>query len=336
MVSVPATYGAILVGGFLAAALSGIVTVQSFIYFKLYPTDLAWRKAIVAVIWSLDSIHTALVCASIWIYLIQNFGDTSKINDIPETVAMTIALTAILTFIVHCFFAQRIHKLSRCDWRITAPILAFAFLRLCSASVTTAEMIHLKTFSEFKQEFRWIFTLGLALSSLVDILIAIFLCYSLQATRKAASSMDYVVNSVILYTLENNSLTSAATVISMVCWLVMPTNLIFMGLHFVISKLYANSLLATLNARKQLRQERAQRGLSGELPLAFPGLATRFRSNNQDPSRIDPIGTKLEINVEKTVQYEVDADIMTSHSPSPSSISPKTSCRPSEAISQMA
>lgn len=336
MVSVPATYGAILVGGFLAAALSGIVTVQSFIYFKLYPTDLAWRKAIVAVIWSLDSIHTALVGASIWIYLIQNFGDTSKINDIPVTVAMTIALTAILTFIVHCFFAHRIHKLSRCDWRISAPILAFAFLRLCSASITTAEMIHLKTFSEFKQEFRWIFTLGLALSSLVDILIAIFLCYSLQTTRKAASSMDYIVNSVILYTLENNSLTSAATVISMVCWLVMPTNLIFMGLHFVISKLYANSLLATLNARKQLRQERAQRGLSGELPLAFPGLATRFRSNNQDPSRMDPIGTKLEINVEKTVQYEVDADIMTSHSPSPSSISPKTSCRPSEAISQMA
>jgi hypothetical protein len=104
--------------------LSGIVTVQSFIYIKLYPTDLAWKKAIVsdvsssfgaslnfddwkvAVIWSvpsanlthnlqvlkhcvfriLDSAHTALVCASIWIYLIKNFGDTSKINDIPEYV----------------------------------------------------------------------------------------------------------------------------------------------------------------------------------------------------------------------------------------------------------
>lgn len=35
---------------------------------------------------ALDSVHTALVCASIWIYLIQNFGDTSKINDIPKYV----------------------------------------------------------------------------------------------------------------------------------------------------------------------------------------------------------------------------------------------------------
>jgi hypothetical protein len=32
----------------------------------------------------LDSVHTGLVFASIWIYLIRNFGDTSKINDIPE------------------------------------------------------------------------------------------------------------------------------------------------------------------------------------------------------------------------------------------------------------
>lgn len=69
MVSVSATYGAILLGGFVAAAyvgfhnlysnhcpqltsplsrFSGIVTVQSFIYLKLYPTDLAWRKAIVS------------------------------------------------------------------------------------------------------------------------------------------------------------------------------------------------------------------------------------------------------------------------------------------------
>ncbi|KAJ8589208.1 hypothetical protein M405DRAFT_216960 [Rhizopogon salebrosus TDB-379] len=334
MVNVPATYGAILLGGFVAAALSGVVTVQSFIYVKLYPTDPVWRKAIVAAIWVLDSVHTGLVFASIWIYLIRNFGDTSKINDIPETVAMTIALTAILTFIVHCFFAHRIHKLSRGDWRITAPLLIFAFLRLCSASVTTAEMIHLTTFSEFKQQFRWVFTLGLALSSLVDVLIAVFLCYSLQTTRKASSSMDNVINSVILYTLENNSLTSAATVVSMVCWLVMPNNLIFMGLHFVISKLYANSLLATLNARKQLRRGRSQRGISGELPLAFPGYANRFRPNHCVSSRIDPIGTKLEINVEKTVECDVDADTSSLRTYSPSSSSPPT--HPSETVSHMA
>ncbi|KAF8835499.1 hypothetical protein BDN67DRAFT_1005827 [Paxillus ammoniavirescens] len=326
-VNVPATYGALLVGGFVAAALAGIVTVQSFIYLKLYPHDVLQTKAIVGVVWSLDTAHTALVCASIWIYLIENFGDTAKIDMIPGTLAMTVALTAILTFVVHCFFAQRIHKLSRRNWRITAPLMAFAFLRLCSASgekddlitcspraerfmtgllVTTAEMIHMRTFSSFKAKFRWIFTLGLALSCFVDIMIAGFLCYSLRSNRKASSSMDRVINSVILYTFENNSLTSAATVVSMICWLTMPSNLVFMGLHFVIGKLYANSLLATLNARRRLQNERAQRGLSAELPVAFPGYASRFRTHQSSRSE-PPAATKVEINVEKTVEYEVDA-----------------------------
>ncbi|KAH7909060.1 hypothetical protein BJ138DRAFT_1181297 [Hygrophoropsis aurantiaca] len=315
MVDVPATYGALLLGGMIAAGLSGIVTVQSFLYLKLYPDDSPRTKATVAAIWVLDSAHTGLVCASIWIYLIANFGDTSKIDMIPGSVAMTVALTAILTFIVHCFYAHRIHKLSHHDWRITIPLGIFAFLRLCSATVTTAEMIHMDTFSGFKAHFRWVFTLGLALSSLVDVLIALFLCVSLRRNRKASSSMDRVVNSVILYTLENGSLTSAATIVSMICWLAMPNNLIFMGLHFVISKLYANSLLATLNSRKQLQKDRAKRGLSGELPVAFPGFANRFRS--QYSSRHDPTTTKLEINVEKTVEYELDAAPSTPHSHSP-------------------
>jgi hypothetical protein len=39
-------------------------------------------------------------------------------------------------------------------------------------------------------------------------------------------------------------------------WLTMPYNLVFLGLHFVISKLYANSLLISLNTRKALREMR--------------------------------------------------------------------------------
>ncbi|OAX34663.1 hypothetical protein K503DRAFT_698315 [Rhizopogon vinicolor AM-OR11-026] len=330
MVSVPATYGAILLGGFVAAALSGIVTVQSFIYMKQYPTDLVWRKAIVAAMWILDSAHTGLVFASIWIYLIRNFGDTSKINDIPEyacPITIACSLFEPPRANLHSFFVHRIHKLSCSDWNITAPLLIFAFLRLCECYYSSLRLIHLHTFSEFKRQFRWVFTLGLALSSLVDVLIAAFLCYSL---------MDYVINSVILYTFESNSLTGAATVVSMVCWLVMPGNLIFMGLHFIISKLYANSLLATLNARKQLRQERAQRGMSGELPLAFPAIQT---ASTQTIVALCVANTKtifLEINVEKTVEYDVDVDADSSshRTHSPSSFSLPT--HPSQAVPQKA
>jgi len=175
-------------------------------------------------------------------------------------------------------------------------------------------MIRLRTFSNFVREFRWVFTLGLALSSAVDILITVFLCYSLQSNRSSSSSMDHVINLLILYTFENGALTCAATVISMICWLIMPSNRIFMGLHFVISKLYANSLLATLNTRKKLQQERSRISASGgdhPQPILFTELSSRFRSQNSNPGDKSMRNTQVEINVEKTIEYDVNGQTVT-------------------------
>ncbi|OJA18502.1 hypothetical protein AZE42_07593 [Rhizopogon vesiculosus] len=297
MVNLPETYGAILLGGFIATILSGIITAQVFNYIKRYPSDTARTKAIVGLTWILDSIHTALVCTTSWIYMIQWFGDEDKIDNIPIPLATSVALTAFLTLIVHCFFAHRIHKLTHNDWRISVPIVVFAFLRLVAAIISTVEMIHLQTLSAFRRDVGWVFTVGLSLSCVVDVLVALVLCVTLRSSRSSYSNMDRIINSIILYTLENNSLTSAATIISMICWVTMP-NLVFLGIHFVLSKLYANSLLATLNSRKQLQEERSRGVLSNELPVAFPGRYQSKYSRRMDPSN------KLEINVERTIEYE--------------------------------
>ncbi|KAF8435836.1 hypothetical protein L210DRAFT_3550764 [Boletus edulis BED1] len=279
VVQVDTTFGALLLGGFSAAALSGVVVVQTLLYIKLFPQDSARIKSIVGAVWTLDTTHSLLVYTSIWIYLITNYGDVTKIDTIPIPLALTVINTAILTFIVHCFFSHRIHKLSRRQWRITALILVLAFFRLCCATVTTVEMIHKKTFTAFKAEFRWVFTLGLAMSCLVDILVTGFLTHSLQTLqndKRASTSLDRVIGAVVLYTFETNLLTSAATIVSMICWLTMPDNLVFMGLHFFISKLYANSLLATLNTRKHLQHQR-QRGASADFPAGFPRFSSTPR-----------------------------------------------------------
>ncbi|KAG2052735.1 hypothetical protein BDR06DRAFT_957439 [Suillus hirtellus] len=298
MASLPTVYGAVLLGGFIASVLSGVITAQTVTYIKQYPNDTSITKSIVAVIWVLDSIHTGLVCTTSWIFMVQWFGDDSKIDYIPVPLAISVALTAFLTLIVHCFFAHRIHKLTHNDWRISGPITVFAFLRLVAALVSTVEMIELQTMTAFRHKVEWVFTMGLILSCVVDILVTAGLCFTLRRNR-SYSNMNRVINTIVLYTLENNALTSVAIIISMICWVTMD-NLIFLGVHFVLSKLYANSLLATLNSRKQLQEERS-RGLgvlSNELPVAFP---SRYQSKYS--KRLDP-GNKLEINVERTIEYE--------------------------------
>ncbi|KAJ3006509.1 hypothetical protein NUW54_g3909 [Trametes sanguinea] len=269
------TIGAILVGALVSAVLSGTVTTQAFIYFRLYGGDDYRRNTfMVTTLWGLDALHSSMAFTSTWIYLIRHWGDATVYDYIPWTIALTVALTAIITLISHCFFAHRVYVLSGFSWWLTAPILVLACGRLVSALVSTYEMyddssipstcwfryslyrrMALQSYEAFVDRVGWVFTTGLSLSTAVDVLITLSLTILLQKSRTGFSTLtDHLIDVVTLYTIETGLVTSITTAVSLICWLVMPRNLIFLALHFSISKLYATSTLATLNARKSLRR----------------------------------------------------------------------------------
>ncbi|KAJ7080254.1 hypothetical protein C8R44DRAFT_992514 [Mycena epipterygia] len=259
MTDIAWTLGALLAGGSIALVLSGIVTVQSIIFFKLYPHDIMVQKAMVVAVWLLDLLHSAFIVTSLFDYVIKFYGDETRMDYIPWSIALSIVVTAIQTLIFHWYFAHKIFKSSGKNWLITGPIVLLAFLRLLAASVSTTEMLRLHRYSAFMEHYPgWVFTTGLSLSASVDIIITGWLCFFLQKMRRrtASTPMAHVVDTLTLYTLENGFLTCVTTTASLICWLTMPTNLVFLGLHFVISKLYANSLLISLNTRKELREMR--------------------------------------------------------------------------------
>ncbi|KZT22675.1 hypothetical protein NEOLEDRAFT_637367 [Neolentinus lepideus HHB14362 ss-1] len=297
----------------LVVRLSGIVSMQAFIYFRTFKNDFARIRSAVGAVWILDLVHAALVCATNWQYLIDNWGNDEILDRIPSTCALTILVTAMVTFVVQCFFVRRVFvlsKVSKQNWVVSSPMFLLAFLRLVSATATTALMIKYKTFTSFRESYQWVFTLGLVTSVVVDVLITVFLCYYLRASRTGFSSMDYVIDTIMLYTINNGSLTCISTIVSLICWLAMPYNLVYLGFHFAISKLYANSFLATLNTRDTLR-ERSQ-GSSNQghpLPVIFPSRVgtNRFTMNN-DANPLETTATKLQINVEKTVHCDVEGE----------------------------
>ncbi|KAF8660987.1 hypothetical protein AX16_001509 [Volvariella volvacea WC 439] len=256
-IDIPKTFGALLIGGLVASGFTGVVTSQVYAYFKLFPDDRQFIKVLVFVVWILDCGHSVFVASSLWHHFITAFGDPLDIIHIHWSLAseqMTVAFTATLTLLVHSFFIHRIHKLSLNNWFISAPLGILAFLRLGFACRKPTSLIKLQDLTVFVQKFRWSFTMGLLISSILDILLTGFLCWLLMRSQKETSSLNHILDKLMLYAFENGSLTTAATVVSLLCWLIMPTNLIFMGLHFVISKFYANSLLATLNRRKRLQE----------------------------------------------------------------------------------
>ncbi|KAI0666640.1 hypothetical protein C8Q78DRAFT_440094 [Trametes maxima] len=296
--------GALILGGMVCTGLTGIVAMQTVLYFRLFGRDGLSAKLKVGGVFLLDLLHSAMVATSNYMYCVSNFGQEDITDHVFWAVGLSIALTAIVTVIVHLFFAVRLFKLSKGNYWITIPVAVLAIARVVAAFVTTIELIRLGSFHEFGQRFRWVFTLGLVLSSVVDFLITGGLCYYLRRNRTGTGRFDHILDSVTLYTVENGLLTSVTTLVSLIFWLVKPHVLIYLGLHFAISKLYANSFLASMNARKILRaQSQSQSGSAHRLPMIFTTRAARH--SNADQLNL---GTRVQITVDKTVDVDYATD----------------------------
>ncbi|KAL1755694.1 hypothetical protein FB107DRAFT_212988 [Schizophyllum commune] len=274
------TYGAILLGSLFAALLSGMVTAQAVVYRKLYPKDSMKVKGL-----------------STWKPFLTSSASSRDVSfyvrDNPS-----IIIRSALTF----------DTVSRKNYYIAGPIFALAALRL----MTTGTMVYYGTFSAFKAHFfgKWVFSLGLALSSIVDIAITVSLFVLLYKSRNGMPHLNAVIDSLILYAFENGSLTCIATVVSMICWVAMNDNFIFLGLHFAIGK--PNTFLATLNARFIVRDGRTTSSSGPVIVLESrrqPPSGQRQEESTTNgtfgiASKVGPV----KINVEQTIHYDNERD----------------------------
>ncbi|KAG7439726.1 uncharacterized protein BT62DRAFT_1013529 [Guyanagaster necrorhizus] len=313
------TYGAVAIGALCASVLSGAVAIQTILYYKFYPSDFFRVKLLVFIIWFLDICHTTFIGISIWDCFIVHFARASvgasqttgdrRGNSTPN-------VPSPLLLCPPDIYAR--------NWLLTCPILIAATLRLGSACVSTSEMIRLKTYSGFIKDCGWVFTLGLSMSSVADILITVSLFGLLQTSRTEAESINAIIDSLILYTFETGSLTCAGTIVDMALGIdeiesrlpgytfrywevyvyVDPVDY----LTHPSMKVYANSLLVTLNTRRGLRP--GQTIYFARNPEDGGGLVLDARRNTthlSDPEFAKV--TELQINVERSVHCTTDFNL---------------------------
>ncbi|KAG2342015.1 hypothetical protein BDR05DRAFT_949281 [Suillus weaverae] len=274
---------------------------QFIVYCRIYFRE-SWRtKSLVIVIWLLDLSHSALVAVALWDSIIATYGDLSKVDTIPWCIGPTIELTYSPGF----DYLPRSKEVQKKKLTVAIPIVALAFGRLIMASITNSEMLKLKSYNTFFQP-------------LVDIMITTFLCYFLRKNRPTFTDTMRIIDTLTFWTIQNGSMTSAAAIATLVCWKTMPSNRIFLGLHFVVAKFYANSLLATLNARKQIWNGKQYTPTDNQpMPIVFledfelgPDSSITqqgsLRVNAPQPKAVHQRGRLIQVNVEQIVESKVD------------------------------
>lgn len=244
-------YGAMLVGNIISSALYGHVTMQILIYLSTFYHQDHWSMvATVFILWFLETAHMYCVGNYLYYNLVSHY--CSPISKFTKVEMVTPVVEALITFMVHCFYARRIWILSIKNWQLTGII---SILAIAHFGFELSFMGLLYKFPRYDQlhNLRLSFTTALALTAGLDILIAGAIVYLLNRQRTGIKSTETLLNKIVARVVSSGALTSIIDVVILICFYAMPNNLWFLGIYVFISDLYAISLLTSLNARASLR-----------------------------------------------------------------------------------
>ncbi|KAJ7866679.1 hypothetical protein B0H13DRAFT_2670696 [Mycena leptocephala] len=247
------TIGAYQIGVLVSYALFGVTTTQTYIYYSRFPSDSPTIKVLVAFVWVCEVAHALCIGHTLYQYTIIDYGHPERLGD-AETFLITSALfDGVIGACAQGFFAFRIYRLSK---KLHIPILCWtlSFLRVLGDIVLLAVASRKIPVAIYEVHWTWLITALCSISAANDLvitgtLVTIFIRRRTFAHRRTVALMD----KLIVWTIETGILTSAAAIVTLACFVTMKKNFIWLAVFAVLSRLYSNSLLASLNSRTLLR-----------------------------------------------------------------------------------
>lgn len=241
--------------------LYGITTLQTYLYYVYYPSDRRDTRILVAVIWILDTLHISFMCHSMYYYLVSNFGNVAALAVGTWSLYASLAVNLCIAVLVQMFFSVRIFYLCRPEirWIVSVPIVLMVVAHFGFGIETVVFMFMKEQFKSLSQITYYAATPFAVTAVLSDIFIAVALCILLYGKRSPFFQTNVLVDTLIVYAINRCLLTSLVAIIEVIVFAILPHSLWFLGIDFVIGKLYANSFLASLNSRGSLRDRDLQR-----------------------------------------------------------------------------
>ncbi|KAG2151810.1 hypothetical protein BD769DRAFT_4554 [Suillus cothurnatus] len=248
------TFGALFIGVIFAAILFGLSNIQALFYFQTHRgTGISFYKLAVAWLWTLDSLHLFLIVHCVYYYLVAHYADVSVLTEIVWSFKLQIVINVIVIYGVHLLYFHRIWIVGKGRSRVL-PIVVGVIVTLGSGVAVALiwAIYQCHVFSDLIK-IEWATFMSLSTVAFVDFVIASSLCYLLATSRTGFASTDSMITKLMAYIINTGCLTSVCSLTIIITCAVMPHNFIFLGIDFLIAKLYVNSFLALLNARCYLQ-----------------------------------------------------------------------------------
>lgn len=275
------TIGYEFVGYGLSMIIYGISVLQVYFYYMTYPDDRRLLKTYVATLFALDTACVVLVTHALYVTLIDNWGNVLGLLTFPVTFMVEYMVTCAITFLVQCWFAQRVYIISNGSYR--APpllIVAFALVALAAGFAISIRIFIVGPMEMAIEDS--LFTrinvfIGQSCATISDIIITVSLSAALYFNREQGpfriKSTTAIINTLVIYAINRGALTIVIQVLHLVTFTAIANNANWMLWHLMLGKVYVNSTLAMLNARRYLTSHTGSGNATAELSGIHFGTA---------------------------------------------------------------
>ncbi|KAG9224285.1 hypothetical protein CCMSSC00406_0004784 [Pleurotus cornucopiae] len=250
------TFGAAFVGVIVAAVLHGVSCAQAWYYFT-HQNDKWLVKTLVSFVMLFDTIHQVLISHTVYTYLVSNYNNQEQLKYLVWSVLVEVLFNGFTAFLVQSFLARRVWQLSGRNIWLTGLVAFLVLSEFGCVLAFAALSLRFTTYEQLGTLKELSITVN-ALGAAGDVVIAFALCVLLHRSRTGFQRSDSMINKLIIFAVNTGVLTSLCAIASLISAsprliAVAPDTFLYIAFFFCLGRLYSNSLLATLNARKMIR-----------------------------------------------------------------------------------
>ncbi|KAF8994490.1 hypothetical protein BDQ17DRAFT_1366874 [Cyathus striatus] len=265
------TLGAVFLGLIGAAFLFGISTLQVCWYYHSYPQDLWMHKFSVGVLWTLDALHLSVITHAVYTYAVRGFGDLAGLETIIWSIKLQVLLNVIVVLMVHSLYAIRVWRLGGYHRGFLGYLVAFTVAGGSVIGIVVAcRIFSLDSYNNL-DHISWLIIAAFATATSIDFMIATAMCYYLRKSQGSITRLHSRISTVMQYTLSTGLLTSACSLAAIFTYILLPNTSVFIGIEFLLTKLYVVSFFTMLNARKREDSETLPSSVTVGITSSFWG-----------------------------------------------------------------
>ncbi|KAJ7465742.1 hypothetical protein B0H11DRAFT_2049135 [Mycena galericulata] len=244
--------GPIFVGYLLHWGLFGTLNIQTYLYYQAFPNDRLFNKCLVYSVYVLEFIQTMLITYAAFETFGRRFNDISALGDVRFEWFSVPVMSGLVAFIGQSFYAYRLYLLSKSRW---LPIFIVMLALMSSIGAFMAGSFSFKVGSDLpllhsNKNYGIGIWLGGAAST--DIIITASLSYYLWRSKTGLRETNALLVRLIRLTIQTGSVTAVVAITDFTLFYAIPDKPYFITAGVILPKLYANTILAVLNARFQI------------------------------------------------------------------------------------